>query len=637
MLDTLNEGQRRAATTDGNVLVLSPAGSGKTKTVQAAIVRILAAGYSPDGVLAVTFTNKAADELLARVRAAVGESSAKRMTACTFHSYCARLLRSYADTIGRTPSFTIYDETDAKALAHKIAHEMGVAPGNYGRDAIRKKIAKKDPDRARTFDALYREALLAYNAVDFDDLESGALDVLRRDPRARDAVGLYHHIIVDEYQDTSPEQKAILDEMQALAAARGAGVSMLRVGDPAQSIYGFRGADVRNILALATEPGVEVVHLPTNYRSGTQIVALSNVLAPLAGSPLTDVRSGHDFEGVVRIEGHETEAEGGEAIAASIAGSTFSPGDHMILARTWRDLEPVYRGLLLAEVPAVYARGNSDRWNEDTVRYAVAVLRLACNPLDILALRAVARWSSEAISDGELARAEADLTARDPVERFAEVSPRFVGVLRARQLVEQHAREGFRSYVSAADVFQAYLQADESGAVASLDARGVAGQRQIRATLDLLGKWGVERLNAGGAVPNPRDVSPQAFLQWYSTRALREQHEDEHDPKTGPVRLMTVHAAKGLQAAVVHVVGLESGFWPGNRPDTDHAEEWRVFYVAATRAEHRLVFHHAARRRATWSDTIVEAKPSPLIVPVERFLRGLGGEPVEVEAGSVGA
>ncbi len=640
MLDTLNPGQHRAATTDGNVLVLSPAGSGKTKTVQAAIVRILQAGYSPDGILAVTFTNKAADELKARVRAAVGESAANRMTASTFHSFCARLLRSYADTIGRTPSFTIYDEADAKALAQKIAHEMGVAPGNYGREALRKKIGAKDPGKAATFDALYREALVAYNAVDFDDLESGALNVLLHDQRARDAMGLYHHIIVDEYQDTSPEQAAILREMLALAAARGAGVSVLRVGDPAQSIYGFRGADVRNILDLATEPGVEVVHLPTNYRSGVQIVALSNVLAPLAGSPLTEVRSGHDYDGSIAIEGHDTETDCGATIAASIAGSMFAPGEHMILARTWRDLEATYGALRHAGIPVVYARGTSDAWNGDTARYAVAVLRLATNPLDVMALRAVARWSSQAISDGELARAEAAREERDPVERFAEVSTRFVGVLRARQIVEEQAREGQRRYCSAADVFNAYLQAGGPEAEAALNARGIEGKRQLRAVLDLLGAWGVTRhkaAEAAGCVMHPRETSAQAFLQWYAMRSLQEQHEDQHDPKTGPVRLMTVHAAKGLQAAVVHVVGLESGFWPGNRPDTNHAEEWRVFYVAATRAEHRLVFHHARHRRATWSDTVVEAKPSPLLVPVERFLRGLGAEAVEVEAGSVGA
>lgn len=605
----LNDGQARAASADGNVLVLSPAGSGKTKTVQAAVLRIIGDGYSPDGILVLTFTNKAAEELIARIERGVGRREARRIRTGTFHGFCARTIRDYAETVGRTDGFTIYDDDDRNDLARKVAGEMGAKVGRFGYEAIRKKLGQ-DPTKLGTFDALYAEALVRNNAFDYDGLETGMLAVLEGNAGARAEMAGLHHILVDEYQDTSPIQARIVGLLQQLAAQ----ASVMRVGDPAQSIYGFRGAAVENIQALAKDPAVTVINLPTNYRSGRRIVALGNALAPGAGSPLDNVQTGRDLDGEVDLYQHDTEEQASERIAAMVAAQIArgaTPGQHMILGRTWRDLDETAAALARAGISAEIARNADSVWTTTAMRQIVAAMRCGQNPRDVLAFRRLVSWPSEAVTSAEIARAEAELTGLDSlVRRFhhvLRVAAVSVGQRFEAQGSEPGPAEWAALYVETAEIREELTEAGLETQAAEVD----------RALL-VLAAWGRARTEAG------RGALVADFLTWHAFRRVLDAQAEEHNPETGPARLMTVHASKGLQARFVHVVGLEAKFWPqGDADEKEQAEERRVFYVACTRAEDGLVLHTCRTRRATFGDKIVTCQTSPLLVPVAGALSNI--------------
>lgn len=590
MLDELNAGQRAGAHLQGNGLILAPAGAGKTKTLQARIVVALADGVSARGILALTFTNKAAGELRERVDAVVGARRASQITASTFHAFCARTVRSYAHVVGRTAAFSVYDEDDALDIAKRVCVEMGEkAPARGDFSDVEKRLAKVG--KLPTFRRLYQESLTRQNALDFDGLERAMRAVLD-DPGCHSHFRQWELIVIDEYQDTSGIQAEIIDQMRRLAPR----ADVIRVGDPAQSIYAFRGARIENILQLAADPNVIRVRLLTNYRSGSEIVAAGNRVAKACGSPLDDVQAGRTAAGaVVHCDG-ATEEETASMIAQAVVARAergVPPGRTMILARTWRELEPINSALSERGIASLIARKADSAWASQPMRHLVAAMRLGSNERDGVAFRRLVTWPSESVTSPEITRAEA--RAADYLDAFASV-PRIAALALAMATEPANPLRFATVYATRAGL------GDELGAL------GLESQRtDLGRALVALSNWANRRAETG------EPATMRDLLSWYAFRHVLDCAENQHDPETGPVRLMTVHAAKGLEADHVHVVGVDRGHWPREAASADEAaEEVRAFYVAVTRARDTLHIHTSRARSGRWGG-YREAGPSQLV------------------------
>ncbi|HET6999384.1 MAG TPA: UvrD-helicase domain-containing protein [Solirubrobacterales bacterium] len=619
LLAGLNPPQREAVEhAEGALLVVAGAGSGKTRVLTHRIAYLLATGAArPGEILAITFTNKAAAEMRERVGDLVGRS-VRAMWVTTFHSSCARMLRADAERLGYSRSFTIYDQSDSLRMLKRALRELGVDPKRYPPRAIHSKIsgAKNqliDSDMyAETVGSvfeevvaeafpLYEKRMLEANAMDFDDLLVRTVNALELFEDVRERWRrTFRHVLVDEYQDTNHAQYKLL---QLLAAEHG---NLMVVGDEDQSVYGFRHADIRNILDFEQDfPDAAVVKLEQNYRSTQTILSAANAVVE-RNRERRPKRLWTEIEGGELVQLSELTDDHEEArwVAAEIERLGEEHGvarsDVAIFYRTNAMSRALEDTLVRFELP-YQVIGGTKFYDRAEVKDAVAYLNLLLNPADQVSFSRIVNSPRRGIGDttqGRLASYAntAGLTIWEVIERAEEVPGLSAAAIKAVSrffetvdLLKARADAG----ASVADILQAVLS--ETGYLEALEAeRTVEAEGRIEnleAFAEAAAEFDLNREREGES-----EVPPlEEFLQQISLLSDQDSIEDEQELVT----LMTVHNAKGLEYDTVFVIGCEDGSFPHMRAleEGGEEEERRLCYVAITRARQRLYMTWARERR----------------------------------------
>jgi DNA helicase-2/ATP-dependent DNA helicase PcrA len=619
LLADLNPPQREAVVHgEGPLLVLAGAGSGKTRVLTHRIAYLLATGAArPGEILAITFTNKAAAEMRERVEKLVGRS-ARAMWVTTFHSSCARMLRVDAERLGYSRGFTIYDQADSLRMLKRCLSELGVDPKRYPPRAIHSKIsgAKNQLIDAAAYAEtqgslfeevvaeafpLYEKRMLEANAMDFDDLLVRTVNALELFEDVRDRWRRrFRHVLVDEYQDTNHAQYRLL---QLLASEHG---NLMVVGDDDQSVYGFRHADIRNILDFEQDfPQAEAIKLEQNYRSTQTILSAANAV-------VANNRERRPKELWTEIEGGEplqlSELTDEHEEARWVAAEIERLGEEHGVARS--DVAVFYRTnamsrvledtLVRFELP-YQVIGGTKFYDRAEIKDAVAYLNLLVNPADQVSFSRIVNSPRRGIgntSQGRLAAYAntAGLTIWEVMERAEDVPGLSAAAIKAVSRFYE-TMEGLRARVDSAPV-AAVLESvlNESGYLEALAAeRTVEAEGRAENLEELVGvaaEFDREREVEGDSETPPLEE----FLQQISLYSDQDSLEDGEKQQ---VTLMTLHNAKGLEYDTVFVVGCEDGAFPHMRAleEGGEEEERRLCYVAITRARRRLYMTWARERR----------------------------------------
>jgi DNA helicase-2/ATP-dependent DNA helicase PcrA len=610
LLEGLNDPQREAVTHgEGPLLILAGAGSGKTRALTRRIAYLVGTGVAqPSEILAITFTNKAAAEMRDRVEALVG-ARARAMWVMTFHSACARIMRSDAERLGYTRGFTIYDEADSVRLVKQCAAELGVDPkrfpprglkrqisdaknGLLDAEAYRLKVSSYFEQTAAEVYELYEKRIHAMNAVDFDDLLFRCVnlfelfgEVLDRYRRA------FRHVLVDEYQDTNHAQyrwlRLLTEEHRNLAV----------VGDDFQAVYSFRGADIRNILDFEQHhPDAKVIKLEQNYRSTQTILDAANALiannrSQKAKHLWTDSGQGEPIH-VRELEDEHAEAR---FVAGEIERYVDGGGSRDDVAVFYRAnaQSRVLEDTLVRYGVSYQVIGGTRFYERAEIRDALAYLTLLTNPQDVVSFQRVVNSPRRGIGDTSQARMVSHAnTIGEPIFEVA-MTPEDVPGLGAAAIKAvgrfMDTMEKLRDRADGAsvgDLLQETL--DDTGYVAALEAeRTIEAQGRLENLEELVGV--AREYDASADEP-----SVEEFLQQV---ALFTQADDLRDDE-GIVKLMTLHNAKGLEYELVFMIGMEDGIFPHSRSIEagDVEEERRLCYVGVTRARRELFLTHARTR-----------------------------------------
>jgi DNA helicase-2/ATP-dependent DNA helicase PcrA len=605
-LSTLNKEQRQAVETlDGPLLILAGAGSGKTRALTYRIANLVDHGVSPWNILALTFTNKAAREMRERTEALLG-GSVKDMWVATFHSCCTRILRSDIDKLGRDRNFVIYDDDDQTSLIAAIMKRLGVNDKDITKRQIKEHISEAknkstEPEKflmdnpyldesvLKVFRE-YQRSLKEYNALDFDDLLGKTLELFQSCPEVLQKYrSKFRYILVDEYQDTNVMQYHIVE---LLAREHG---NICVVGDDDQSIYGWRGADIRNILDFEKDfPGAKVIRLEQNYRSTSNILDAANAVIEnnqgrKSKKLWTDNGRGD------RIETFTADSERDEAhfVCRKIMEGVrngMNYGDFAVLYRMNAQSRIPETAMVNYGIPnKVY--GGQRFYERKEIKDIMAYLRLIYNPFDDIALKRIINVPKRSIGDAsiaELARVAeqegksmlvAALTSEniDPramkkIKPFADTMGEFIALSRTMPLSE------FTWGMISALEYETYLKAE--------DKKGEVESRELIGNIKEIEK----DLSEG-------EDALRAFLENVSLVSDIDSMNDGN----GAVALMTLHSAKGLEFPVVFMIGMEENIFPTSRARNDmsnHAmeEERRLCYVGMTRAKQKLYLINARQR-----------------------------------------
>ena len=629
LLASLNPQQQEAGLkTDGALLILAGAGSGKTRVIAHRIAYLVREGLAdPDRILAVTFTNKAAGEMRARVEALLG-TDCQRMWISTFHALCARLLRREAPHIGLSRDFVIYDSADQLSVIKQALKELGADDSTMQPRLALSRIshAKNRMEGPETFTvnawnprdeqvgklyAMYLQRLKDANALDFDDLLLKTVELFEKsDPVRERYSGKFRYVMVDEYQDTNRPQYILV---QRLA---GTHRNLCVVGDPDQSIYKWRGADLKNILDFERDfPETTVVRLERNYRS-TQVILDAATAVISQNRNRKEKRLYTERSGGARVLSYRAGDDIDEAEFIARTSRTALHEDHentvAVLYRTNAQSRTIEDALRRAGI-AYKIIGGVRFYERREIKDAIAYLRLVLNPHDDVSPRRVinvpARGAGKGVMDSldtvELGDAGAELppllAGLQPVATNNSLWARMVHAIDARLLTPraQASLTAFRDLLAGMTA----MAAQESVSVALAKALDQSGYLQ-----DLREERSEE---AEGRVENLAELVSAA--REYETRApepslagfvdqlsLLSDVDEEAGNKDARVLMMTMHRAKGLEFPVVFIAGLEEGLFPHSRSTDDEAEleeERRLCYVGITRAQRRLVLTSAARRR----------------------------------------
>jgi DNA helicase-2/ATP-dependent DNA helicase PcrA len=608
-LADLNPAQREAVLqTEGPVLVVAGAGSGKTRVLTHRVAHLLnAVGAKPNEILAITFTNKAAGEMRERLDDLLGPV-ANAIWILTFHSACGRILRREAPRLGYRSNFTIYDQADQVRLVKQCLEELERDPKRFTPRGIHAQISNAknqlvapeeyarrvhsfyDQTVAEVYD-LYQRRLFASNAVDFDDMVMLTVDVLERFPEAREKwQNAFRYILVDEYQDTNHAQYRLL---QLLAAEH---ANVFAVGDPDQSIYAFRGADIRNILEFERDfPGTRVIPLEQNYRSTNSILGAANGVIEQNRDRKekrlwSELGEGEPVR-VIEVEDEHAEAR---FVAASVAGLVeegWSADEVAVFYRT-NAQSRVLEDVLVRQGIAYQVIGGPRFYERAEVKDVIAYLQVIDNPYDGVSLQRIANRPRRGIGDSSLARLQtwADTHGRSLWEalEFAEDAGVGAAPLRAvqglRTLLQSLQAGALELRVP--DLVERVLE--RSGYLEALRAeRTIEAQGRIENLEELVN---VAREYQASA----EEPSLSGFLQEISLYSDQDSIRGEGSLVT----LMTLHNAKGLEFRAVFLIGMEEGIFPHARSIEEQGieEERRLCYVGMTRAKELLTLTHASSR-----------------------------------------
>jgi DNA helicase II / ATP-dependent DNA helicase PcrA len=659
LLDRLNEAQRAAAAhVEGPLLVLAGPGSGKTRVVTHRVANLIAVGVPAASIVALTFTNKAADEMRRRVADLVGPQPVEMGT---FHRFAARQLRRHARLVGLTSDYSIFDPDDATAVLKRAAKKLGLALSHTPIDRISGVIsrAKNDlltpetfeprwgrpaDDVARTLWPIYQEMLLAANAVDFDDLLVHLARMLADDPELRSSLDARHKfILVDEYQDTNAVQYAII---------RGLSIDHPNIavtGDPDQAIYGWRGASIRNILEFERDyPAARVVTLEHNYRSTANILGTADRLIAHNSRRkpkrlVTSAEPGERVRIVLDASGQdEAERIAGE-IAAAVRAGRRTPRDFAILFRTAALSRSLEIALRTAGVPYQLVRG-LEFFKRREIRDVVAWLRLLRNPRDDEAFLRVVNVPSRGIGRQSLERLAAwaedhgtsRLVAAAAADRIPGMPKKAARELPAFARLHVELGETAGREPSVAALLERVL--DRTGYRRQLQDESEDDEEGLERLANVEELVTAARQHDESFAADPAagggEVDPLgAFLE---TTALVAD-ADAWDAGAERVALMTFHAAKGLEFPVVYLVAMEDGILPHERSldqPEQLEEERRLVFVGITRAREQL--HASCARMRDYRGTRRISAPSVFLAEMtgsETVVEGdeapaAGGRPV---------
>ena len=616
-LARLNPAQREAVLHyEGPLLVIAGAGSGKTRVLTSRIARLIQHhGVDPSRILAVTFTNKAAGEMRERITRLI-ESDLKGMWCGTFHAIGARLLRSHAACVGRTPSFTIYDEDDSLGVIKRIMERVGVSPKQWTPRSIASLISDAknalvtpaeyqavalDP-LSRSAAAVYSElegALRSANAVTFDDLLVLPVQILRENPDVLDRYSRkFQFILVDEYQDTN---RAQFQFIKLLGKGHG-NVSV--VGDDDQSIYGWRGADIRNILDFEKEfASAKVVRLEENYRSTPGILEVANVAISAnvgrRGKTLRPTRPGGEPVTLYSTLDERDEADMVvDEIKSRQSRENRELREFAVLYRTNSQSRAIEDSLRKNAIPYRIV-GAVRFYDRREIRDLMGYLKLIANPSDDEAFRRAVAVPRRKLGDTTIEALSAIARqARIPMLEAASRRDLLEGMRPAQQtgltefaslILELRARA---KEASVDELIRELVDRIKYGDYLQADSPETARDRSenVGALIDGAAETVVEEGGEVGLTP----------LDHFLQRAMLVAGVDTLDPNADAVTLMTLHNAKGLEFPVVFITGLEDGLFPLSQAFDDPEkleEERRLFYVGITRAERKLYMSFAETRR----------------------------------------
>mgnify|MGYP006266717699 CR=1 FL=1 len=650
LLDGMNPQQALAVRHEGSpLLVVAGAGSGKTRVLTRRIAYLMAErNVAPYEILAITFTNKAAAEMKERVAHLVGDR-AKSMWVSTFHSACVRILRSEAVRLGYSNSFTIYDSGDSIALLKRVLTDMNLDPKQHAPRAVHAHISNAKNELQGPADylqgtrnhfeqvvaeayAVYQKRLTSSNAMDFDDLIMKTVEVLQRFPEARAKYrSRFRHILVDEYQDTNHAQYILIRELVGLPTEPFPVAELCVVGDADQSIYAFRGANIRNILQFEEDyPDASTILLEQNYRSTQNILSAANsVIANNSGRKEKNLWSeageGHKIIGYVA----ESDTDEANFVCREIARlkdqAISNPGDTAIFYRTNAQSRAFEEAFLRSAIPYKVV-GGVRFYERKEIKDFLAYLKLLINPTDEVSLRRVINTPKRGIGDRaldivqEVATAEATsmwhaltLASDQLPARSAVAIADFVALIQTLQtLVEAKSKPS--------DIAQAVLE--QSGLLHELqNSNDPQDESRIENLQELVavateyeeGEFELEEDE------NANEPSLLGFLENVSLVADSDQIPDGED-HGGVVTLMTLHTAKGLEFPTVFLTGMEEGIFPHNRTLGDKEEleeERRLAYVGLTRARERLYLSRS-EYRSSWG--------APTYNPPSRFIDEIPSE-----------
>jgi superfamily I DNA/RNA helicase len=639
-LSTLNPQQREAVETiRGPVLILAGAGTGKTRVITFRIAHMVERGIAPGNILGVTFTNKAAREMQERVRKLLPKSPKSKVqspksrddnrpTICTFHSLCVRILRQHIEKLGYKKSFVIYDTSEQLAAVKKILSSISVKGEKVDPGAVLALLSKfknggensklfVDPNLralATHVAKRYESALHACNAVDFDDLILLTLRLFREHPAALEACrAKYKYVMVDEYQDTNAAQ---FDLVHALTQEH---KNLCVVGDDDQSIYGWRGAEVANLLNMEKHfPEIKVVKLEQNYRSTTTILNAANAI--IKNNMRRRGKSLWSQKGAgakIQLQTYPNDEDEAREVVGQIEFKRIAHRipwqDCAILFRTNQQSRPLETELRKAGV-RYHLIGGQSFFDRREIKDFLAYLKTFVNPHDDISLLRIANVPARGLSDVTMERllgasherkcsvftamknplvtTTFQKNSRECIEAFVEFVERVRGELQKPEgnlMLQKWAND----FLDEAGYFAELKRLEKDPEVAEARHRSL---RELMATMDGIGNLPAERL--------------ENFLE---NITLDSDREEEKENTQDAVTLITMHSCKGLEFPHVFVVGLEDGLLPHSRSKIEGTldEERRLFYVAVTRAMQTLTISHCGGRKK-YGQTL-PCQPSPFL------------------------
>ena len=652
-LQGLNEQQKEAVMhIDGPIMIVAGAGSGKTKVLTTRIAHLMANGVDAFNILALTFTNKAAKEMKERVERILGNGEARNLYIGTFHSVFARILRFEADKIGYPRHFTIYDTDDAKSVLKTVINELNLDDKHYKPNTVYNRIsaaknALVGPDEYRNDYGIQQEDMRANRpaianiytayvnrcfkngAMDFDDLLLKFYELLKNVP---EALAKYQHkfkyILIDEYQDTNPAQYEVIKLLGAVYE------NVCVVGDDAQSIYSFRGATIQNILQFRKDyDDVKIVKLEQNYRSTKSILHVANeVIKNNKGQIEKNLFTENSDGEKIKLVRTMTDNDEGKFVADSIQEQKlrnhYSNKDFAILYRTNAQSRAFEEALRRMSIPyTIY--GGISFYQRKEIKDLVAYLRLIVNPSDEEALKRIINYPARGIGKTTvdkliLAANINNITVWQVLEKAMQFGFK-AGTLAALDefLIMIKSFASMLTKQNAYDV--AFHVGKHTGLVKELfndkSAEGVQRYENIQELLNSIKEWTESPDNDEGEMV---DKSLAAYLQQITLLT----DADEKDPDADTVKLMTIHAAKGLEFGCVFAAGLEEMLFPNamainTREELE--EERRLFYVVITRAKQRLWVTYANTRYRFGQ--LVHNEPSRFIeeIPEQHLDRSFAG------------
>jgi DNA helicase-2/ATP-dependent DNA helicase PcrA len=636
LLADLTPAQREAVThVQGPLLVLAGAGSGKTRVITRRVVHLLHSGVAPENILAITFTNKAAGEMRERILALASDA---KVWMGTFHGFCARLLRIHAKLVGIDPGFTIYDQSDRLRAVKDVMDQLDSEVGKLTPERVEAAISKAKNDlvspqvlRHRARDekdilvsrvfAAYEERLRASSAVDFDDLLVHVVRILKDHPDVRSSLDRrYRYVLVDEYQDTNLAQYAIVRALSVDHA------NLCVTGDPDQSIYGWRGANLSNILEFERDyPGCRVVKLERNYRSTKNILSVADHLIKFnRNRKPKDLITENPLGEPVELTVYAREVDEAEGVALKIAGMVREGehrfGDIAVFCRMTALTRPIEQAFRSAKIPYQIVGGFSF-YERQEVKDVLSYLSLLGNPKDDLAFARIVN-----VPPRGLGKTSLDYLVKNARERGIPL----LAAARQAGLVEGLKDKAIRALTEFTRLY------DELAGLCDHPAEEVirrllsrTGYRELLAADSR--DSGEDRLaNLDELISAAREFDlehPGATIHEFLADVTLASPIDRWDEQEGAVTLMTLHAAKGLEFPVVFVVAIENGLLPHSRAndkDKELEEERRLFFVGITRAQRQLYLSRCrirtfrGQQAATFPSRFLDELPAEPVVYVDR-------------------